>query len=130
MTQQIHPNLQAAYHSYSQPKPEGDIDLVAHVRQLLQEAGLGFNIENTYDSHHHVDEAKGKLAEVQRFLLNRYFTLQLSTRPNSLDVRCTLLPNGEISDWIRYFRESVLPFMIEHKLPIVLETKLQVNHAV
>lgn len=120
MSQAPHPNLQQAYDSYSQPKPAGDIDLIAEVRRTIMEAGLGLNIVAAYDNHRHIVEAQGKTSDIQRFLLNRYFNLQLSDCPNSRDARYSLIPNGTVSDWLRLFQTMVIPFMISNQLPRVI----------
>ncbi len=107
--------------TYHQQKPDGDVDLIQVVREILLNSGLGQRIAATYDSNRFILEAEGKVVEVQRHLLNRYWTQQLilSGKPTA-DERYTLIPNGEIKDWIKLFKAKVLPFILENDLPVVL----------
>ena len=106
---------------YFQPKPEGDIDLVAQVRNLLVSAGLAKQVEIFYDKHQYVIDAAGKESSVQRHMLNRYWNLQLSMCPNNMDTRFYLVPNGKITDWLRLFTDSVLPFIVQNQLPRAIQ---------
>lgn len=107
---------------YHTPKTEGDIDLVQTVRDLMNAVGLGQKVITLFNTHRFIVEAEGKHSSIQRYLLNRYWNnqLMLATEP-SVDVRFCLIHNGEISDWIRLFQQKVLPFAIEHNLPMVVE---------
>lgn len=117
MNQAAQQAILAGQQRFVQPKPEGDIDLVLEVRNILQSAGLLQNVLHAYDNHRFVIDAAGKCSDVQRFMLNRYWNLQLSMSPNSIDVRYNLIPNGTINDWLRLFRDSILPFLIQNGLP-------------
>jgi hypothetical protein len=113
----VHDPLAQGRAQFFQPKPEGDTDLVGEVRNLLIGAGLLQQVALHFDTHEHVMGAVGKESSVQRHLLNRYWNLQLSMCPNNMDVRFYLVPNGKISDWLRLFSESVLPFVVQNQLP-------------
>jgi hypothetical protein len=53
----------------------------------------------------------------QRMLINRYWRLQLSTVPNTMDLRFCLVDSGEISDWLRLFTTEVVPCIVQNNLP-------------
>ncbi len=110
--------LQPRFDQYHQPKDANDIDLVATVRTILVEAGLLQYVIAGYDPNRFINEAKNKPSEVQRFLLNRYWSFQLmQSEKSSIEERSYLIPNGEITDWIRLFETKVLPFILENNLP-------------
>lgn len=113
--------LQQGVEQFFQPKAEGDIDLVAEVRKLLNESGLQVEVANAYDTNRFVVEAVGKSSDVQRHLLNRFFAQQLVSAPTqSIEERYCLIPDGKIEDWLNLFRAKVLPFLIVNRLPAVL----------
>lgn len=106
------------YHAERQPT---DIDLVAEVRQSLISAGLSHEVIQAYDNNHYILDASNRTPEVQRHLLNRFWNLQLLSCPSvSIDERYCLIPNGSVVDWLRLFRERVLPFAIANRLPVIL----------
>lgn len=103
---------------YNMPKPEGELDLIAVVREDLVSAGLGEQLAEHYDNNQWIVDGKNRLAEVQRYLLNRYLNFQLQQCPvSSIDARYSLLKKGKIETWLQLFRDNVLPFMVEHRLP-------------
>ncbi len=103
---------------YSEPREEGDIDLVEEVRNILLSVGKEIDID-LYDNHHYVIEAKNKRPEVQRFILNKYWTLQILNIDDvdSIDVRFCLVNKGTIDKWLELFKTKVLTFIIAHDLP-------------
>lgn len=104
--------------SFTAERQDGDADLVADVRTAMLSSGLLQLVVANYDNHPDILDAKTKRPEQQRFLLNRYFTLQLMTEPSkSIEQRFCLIPNGNLSDWLRLFNQKVLPFLVEHNLP-------------
>lgn len=111
-------NLALGIDKYHKPRNQNDIDLILEVRQVLVSAGLLMKVIEAYDSDRFIIEAMDKGPEVQRFLLNRYWSQQLmrSEKP-SIEERASLIPNGEITDWLFLFKEKILPFILENKLP-------------
>lgn len=110
-------NVVQAMEHYKQPKPNGDIDLIAEVRQRMIKAGLSHRIAH-FDNHKFIQEANGKESSVQRYLLNRYWTSQLlHSSTVSIEERYCLIPDGMISDWLDLFQARVLPFVIANDLP-------------
>ena len=113
--------FQTVYDGYFQPLKEGDINLVEVVRTLLMECGLGQQVPMAYDQNTYIQQAQGKNVEAQRYLLNRYWNLQLLSCPDiSIEERYCLIPNGSIEDWVRLFKAKVLPFCIKNQLPQVI----------
>lgn len=56
--------------------------------------------------------------DVQRFLINRYWRLQIgSVQENSLDVRYCLVDTGKIEHWLRLFDADVAKWIVAHNLP-------------
>lgn len=103
---------------YHQGKPDGDLDLVLLVRTLLERSGLQLKLE-AYDNDRFIVEAIDKSSDVQRFLLNRYWSQQLMyCSVTSIEERYCLIPNGTNQDWLSLFESKVLPFVVENDLPI------------
>ncbi len=91
-----------------------EVDLLAIVSKDLKDSGL-FII----DSHlHDYCESQGvinKKPNVQRFYMNKYFTLVLMIYPeNTMDQRYCLISDGTIEDWLDLFRRKILPFLRNH----------------
>lgn len=103
---------------YGEPRLESDIDLIDIVRQTLINAGLQHNVLAHYDNNHYIVEAINKRPEVQRFLLNQFWNLQLmSVSVNSLNERFSLVPNGSLEEWLNLFNSVIIPFAVQHNLP-------------
>lgn len=106
---------------YLQPKPDGDLDLITVVRAKMLDAGLKKLVESNFDTNHFIIEASGKHSTAQRYLLNRFWSLQLMSSPKvSTEERYCLIPNGSVDDWLRLWTDKVLPFIISNNLPIKL----------
>ena len=103
---------------YYTEKPEGDINLVAEVRTLLHKAGLQNSTAQHYDQHPLIHGSLDKISTVQRFNLNRYWSLQLmATDKYSEEERYCLIPNGTNEDWLKLFEVKVMPFILANNLP-------------
>lgn len=112
--------IQQRVDQYYQTKPADDVDLVAIVRQELINAGLGQRLE-FFNSNRFVIEAEGKPSEVQRYLMNRYWSQQLMAAEHSaIEERWALIPNGLIIDWITLFQGKVMPFVVANNLPVAI----------
>src|ERR1700757_1592214 len=91
--------LQQGFNNFYAPRQEGDIDLVALVREALKHANLNDKIE-IYNAHPLIKEAGDKQPAIQRWLLNRYWLIQLITvDTDSSNARMHLIPNGTEEDW-------------------------------
>lgn len=57
---------------------------------------------------------------IQRFLINRYWRLQLQSLPeNTMNARYCLVDEEHIApkDWLRIFKQGVLPCILKNNLP-------------
>ncbi len=103
---------------YRSERTETDINLILELRQMLVSAGLLMKVIEAYDSDRFIIEGMDKPPEVQRFLLNRYWSQQLmKSTKSSIEERSCLLNNGTYDDWLFFFKEKILPFILENNLP-------------
>lgn len=110
--------LQSKPVPYFDPRHPEDLDLVQQVRTWLKEVGVTEYQLQLYDQHRFITEAHDKRPDVQRFLLNQYWNLQLMSVPaNTFNERFSLVPNGTLDDWSRLFKEVVLPTIVAQHLP-------------
>lgn len=113
--------LQEGFNNFYSGRQEGDIDLVALVHEALRYSHVSEESLLAYSKHPLIIEASNKQPSVQRWLLNRYWVLQLVSIPvNSVNIRLYLIQNGTEEDWMRLFTQHVLPFLISNGLPKVL----------
>lgn len=102
---------------YDAPKPEGDIDLVQWVRDLmLVHCGVE-PTEQHFDGHQYVLAAVDRHSQVQRVVLSRWFNLQLVISGETThDQRCQLTTtNTEL--WQAVIEKTILPTMGKIGLP-------------
>ncbi len=102
-------------------KPE-ETDMVSQVRGILTEAGLSEECRNGFDTNRYIQDAAMIGPIGQRFLLNRFWNLQLLNIPgtNTMEERFCLIENGSPEDWLRLFQTKVIPCLVKHRLPKVL----------
>lgn len=114
-------NTASLKESYMSPRGHGEFDLVAACRQALIDAGLLPEVQSGFDTHPNIIDATTKKPEVQRHMLNQFWNLQLlASSGNTYEVRYCLIPNGDVQDWLRLFKEKVVPAAVQHRLPRVL----------
>lgn len=103
---------------YIEERKEDDDDLVSFVKDELVAIGRVNDID-LFMNHEYIKEAINKRPKVQRFLLNKYWNLQILNIENvdSIDVRYCLVGHGTIENWKELFHQRVIPFIIEHDLP-------------
>lgn len=95
-----------------------EINLVKEVADRLTRAGLAKEVLLSYYTNPLIIDAQSFPTEGQRFILNRFFNLQLlGCEANSIDERFCLIPTGEFKDWLRLFEQRIVPFCVEHRLP-------------
>lgn len=103
---------------YFAQRPDGDINLVTEVRNLLLNNGIP---TAAYDQHQLIQASMNKASSVQRFNLNRYWSLQLmATEKYSEEERYCLIPNGSNEEWLKLFEAKVLPFALANGLPRII----------
>lgn len=102
---------------HSATRQAGEVNMLEEVRKILRANGLAQNLPY-FDGHPQIIEAENKVAVVQRHYLNRYWTTQLlMTGKHTVDERYCLLERGEISMWLQFFQDKIVPFLIENNLP-------------
>ena len=100
---------------------EGDINLIFAVREMLVSAGLGNHVTQFYDTHPLIVNSFDKVSNIQRFNLNRYWSIQLmSVNTYSEEERYCLIPNGSNEDWLKLFQAKILPFLLANNLPTAI----------
>lgn len=98
-----------------------DIDLIEEVRKRLIAAGLQKEVSVAYESNQYILDASRMRPEAQRFLLNRYWHLQMvSLGTESIEQRYCLIQTGEFKDWLKLFDQMILPLCIKIRLPRIL----------
>ena len=99
-------------------RAEGEFDLVAACREAMLSYGLGDKVTSVFDQDLNIRQAANLGVVGQRHILNRYFNLQLLTKASlSVDERFCLIDRGSAEDWLRIFRDTIVPFLAVHDLP-------------
>lgn len=94
------------------------VDLVSEVRTILIESGLAKEVAENFDTNGFVRDAINIPFEGQRFLMNRYWNLQLlQLGVTSIEERFCLIDEGGMTEWIRLFKEKILPTLVSKRLP-------------
>lgn len=102
-------------------RAEGDLDMIQEVRHILQTSGLANEAAIAFDTNQYIIDAVNIGPEGQRFLLNRFWNLQLlALGVSSIEERFCLVETGPYSDWIRLFKSKIVPCLVKHRLPKVL----------
>lgn len=109
-------------HIFTDARLPDDINLVDTVAELLIQNNCPQDrLNDYYYSNHYIHDARNLRPEAQRFLLNRYWNLQLlSINKSSIEERYCLISNGEFEDWLKLFSKVVIPFVIENNLPTAI----------
>lgn len=103
---------------YFTQKPDNDVNLVASVREILVRSGAPAISVACYDQHPLIAGSMDRISTVQRFNLNRYWSLQLmATDQYSEEERYCLIPNGSNEDWLKLFESKIVPFILANNLP-------------
>ena len=106
---------------YSQPRAEGEIDLVKVIRDKLQENGVtSERLEQAYDHSRFIEDAVPRQSHAQQFHLNRYFNDQLMMADADTRLeRYQLIYEVTPSEWLKIMEKSVIPRFVELDLPKV-----------
>ena len=113
--------FQQGIEQYNKVRQEGELDLINEVRVALQACGLHQELLTSYETNNYIQLASDKIPEVQRHYLNRFWTIQLlNAKDSSHEERFCLIPDGKPDDWLRLFKQRIVPFAIKHRLPIVI----------
>lgn len=101
--------------AFTETRQPGDIDLVSEITNLLKVAGHS----NPYkwQDHPTVMEALGAHPKLQRFLINRYWRIQLSNLAVSTTrERYCLIDTGEYTDYLKIFNDAIIPTIIKNNI--------------
>lgn len=111
-------STEEALEKLRESRTESEIDLVSEVRNMLCMSGLSALVAENYDNNQYIVDARNKKPEMQRFYLNRYWSFQLISAPeSSIEERYCLIPNGDVKAWLKLFRDKILPFLVRNHLP-------------
>ena len=104
---------------YSQPRVDGEIDLVKVIRDKLQENGVtAERLEQAYDHSRFIEDALPRQSHAQQFHLNRYFNDQLMMADADTRLeRYQLIYEVTPSEWLKIMEKSVIPRFVELDLP-------------
>lgn len=110
--------VQAAANPMQVAQQAFDIDMVQEVHNLLCRAGMHKKSQEVFLAHPWIKEAQTFVTEGQRFLLNRYWKLQLCQLPTDTSAeRWCLVENGTIAEWLSLFEKKIIPFCLDNDLP-------------
>lgn len=114
MTTNLHP-------AFTQPREETDIDLVQSVRALLQSSGLKQELLDAFETNQYIKDAATMRPEGQRFLLNRFWSIQLiNFGTSTIEERYCLIDCGSYEEWLRLFQLKIVPTCVRLRLPKII----------
>lgn len=106
---------------YNSQRHPGELDLIATVRGLMAEAGLGERLPYAFDNNRFILDALHRPAHAQQYNLNRYLTLQfMAAQEASTMPRYALIYEIAPHDWLSIFKDTVLPALVDANLPVVI----------
>ena len=116
---------QEPFNPFTTPQRDKELMLIESVRTLLNEAGLKQKVDANFINHPTILDGVGLCYEAQRFVLNRFWHIQLQalqnkTNKSTIDERYCLVENGEPEQWLSLFEEKILPIAIQYNLPEVI----------
>lgn len=106
---------------YNSQRRSDEMDLIATVRKMMEEAGLGERLPYAFDTNRFIMDAVNRPAHAQQYNLNRYLTLQFMAAEDAATMpRYALIYEIAPSDWLTIFRDTVLPALVDANLPVVI----------
>ena len=106
---------------YNSQRRSDEMDLIATVRGMMSEAGLGERLPYAFDNNRFIMEAMNRPAHAQQYNLNRYLTLQFMAAEGAATMpRYALIYEIAPHDWLTIFKDTVLPAMVDANLPVVI----------
>ena len=95
-------------------------NLIEEVTHLLRRIPNGKQATEIMLNDRNIISANNKNIDVQRIVLNNFWSLQLFKIGSESDsARASLIPNGTYNEWLRLFERDALPLIIQHNLPRV-----------
>ena len=94
--------------------------LTTLVREELSLCGANLRAVENFDNNDLIKSSLGLPPDQQKVYLNRYWLTQLLTvkSENTIDVRFCLIDGGTPNDWLRLFKNMIIPCIIRNELPI------------
>lgn len=109
------------------------MDLVAEIDKILVEARHPNPQFWKHQLHPHAYTSEDW--KVRRFLINRQWQMIFGSVPpsivppsyagDSLDARFCMLENGDVADWLKSFREGVVPKLFKYNIPAIVQKVLE-----
>lgn len=100
-------------------KREDDFDLIGACRQILVDHVIDPEQLANYDASPTLNNAKGLTTAAQRIALNQYWHLQMGPFGRlSHPQRCKLIEDGTTADWLTFFSQGPVQFILDNKLPV------------
>lgn len=97
---------------------QNEVDLIQLARGALIDAGFAPLI-SIFDNDKNILMALNMNSKVQRFKLNTFLDTQYMTLKRDLTTeRSMLLDSGDMSDWLKIFKEFHIPNMKKFGLPV------------
>ena len=92
--------------------------LTTAVREELKLCGANLRAQEHFDNNPLISTTAGLPPPYQRAYQNRYWNLQLmGLKENTIDVRFCLITEGTEEDWLRLFKQMVIPCIVRNELP-------------
>lgn len=106
---------------YNSQRHPDEMNLIAEVRHLMEEAGLGDRLPQAFDSNRFIMDAVNRPAHAQQYNLNRYLTLQfMAAEDQATLARYSLIYEITPKEWLVTFKGTILPAMVDFNLPVVI----------
>lgn len=96
-----------------------ELNLITEVHKLLCQSGLNKASEDFFINVPTIVAAKDSNFIVQMATLNTFWRIQLSLfGAQSQQARYCLVDEAEPKQWLKLFKDAVLPFIISKNLPV------------
>ncbi len=96
-----------------------ELNLVNEVHNLLCQSGLTKESESNFISVPSIAAARESNFIAQMAILNTFWRIQLSRYgAQSQQARYCLVDEADAKQWLKLFKEAVLPFIISKNLPV------------
>jgi len=100
---------------FVEQRQQGDIDLVNEITNVLQQ--VGHPKPANWIGDHIVQEAINAAPKLQRFLINRFWRIQLGLCVESTTrERYCLVDTGSHEEYLKIFKEAIAPSIVKYKL--------------
>jgi hypothetical protein len=109
-----------ALSKYANERKEGDIDLVEKTREHIENQ-IDKKSADLFANHPTIINVKNKAPEVQRVIINKFFTGTFMAFRSMKEVKVyeqvnLLVMDGDLEDWLKIFHKITTPFLKDHKV--------------